>query len=71
MKIMKTDTDFSLDGTMRGTREAINQSPQKKIKYDKLNLMSHVVVCMYTPDEEEVNYVTNFLNLFAIIHVST
>ena len=22
---------------------------------------------MYTPDDEEVNYVTNFLNLFAII----
>jgi hypothetical protein len=54
-------------GTMRGVRSAINQSSQKKIKYDKLNLMSYAVVYMYMPDDEEVNYATNCLNPFAII----
>ena len=54
-------------GTMRGASSAINQSPRKKIKYDKLNLMSYAVVYIYMTDDEEVNYVTNCLNLFAII----
>jgi len=65
MKIITTVMDFRLKGNYRGTRSAINRSIQKKLKYDKLNVISKAI--SYLPDDEEVNDVTNCLNLLAII----
>jgi hypothetical protein len=63
---MTTVVDFRLNGNDRGTRSGINQSIQKKLKYDTLNVISNAIA--YMPDEEEeVNNVTNGFNRFTII----